>query len=122
MDSIKSNRTYNPEVTWYRDWEKIEPPTYERLAHHKPTDRSFVTFRSGRDNTMYNLTEGFNLKKFDQNFSRTTRKARQASEFDSFLAQKLAEKHGHYKAFKKLQAESKQSEKDKVKITEPATL
>ena len=93
-DTVKSTNTYNPATIWYRDWERIEPPPFEKLAHFKPTDKSFVSFRSGRDNTMYNLTEGFNLKKFDHTFNRSTRKARQASEFDAFLASRLAEKKG----------------------------
>ena len=102
-DTQKSTKTYNPTVTWYRDWEKLESPAYEKLSKFKATDRSFVTMRTGRDNQMYNLTEGFNLKKFDQGFSRTTRKGRQNSEFDAFLAYRLAEKKVQYKQFKKMQ-------------------
>ncbi|MFO0117705.1 MAG: hypothetical protein ACK521_08865 [bacterium] len=64
-ETLKSTRTYNPTVNWYRDWEKLESPAYEKLSKFKATDRSFVTFRTGRDNQMYNITEGYNLKKFD---------------------------------------------------------
>lgn len=104
-DTVKSTTTYNPTVTWYRDWEKLESPAYEKLSKFKATDRCFVTMRTGRDNQMYNLTEGFNLKKFDQGFSRTTRKSRQNSEFDAFLAHRLAEKKDQYLKYKKMQDE-----------------
>jgi hypothetical protein len=53
---------------------------------------------------MYNLTEGFNLKKFESGFCKTTRRAKQMSEFESFLADRLAEKKELYIQFKQLQS------------------
>jgi len=53
---------------------------------------------------MYNLTVGFNLKKFESGFCKTTRRAKQMSEFESFLADRLAEKKELYVQFKQLQS------------------
>ena len=51
---------------------------------------------------MYNLTEGFNLKKFEPGFCKTTRQAKQMSDFDSFLAGRLAEKKELYLKFNRI--------------------
>jgi len=48
---------------------------------------------------MYNITEGFNLNKF-QGFSKTMRKPSKKTEFDNYLEYKLAEKARQYKMYK----------------------
>ena len=89
--------------TWYRDWESFSPRAFESLAHHKRTDSSFVTIKkqSGRDNKMYNLTEGFNLKKFD-GFTKTTAKTKSKTDFDEYLKQKLVEKARLFRKYKEI--------------------
>ena len=40
-----STKSANPATIWYRDWERIDVPNYEKLAHHQRTDRSYVSIR-----------------------------------------------------------------------------
>lgn len=70
---------------------------------------------------MYNLTEGFNLKKFDSSFNKTTRRAKQITEFDSYLSRRLNDQKLKYFQFAKLKEaqmdaleENVASEKTKV--------
>lgn len=57
---------------------------------------------------MYNLTEGFNMKKFEAGFCKTTRRAKQMSDFDSFLAGRLAEKKALYLKFDRIRSQQEQ--------------
>lgn len=43
--SRNSAKSAYPATVWYRDWESIEVPTFEKLAHHKRTDRSYVSIK-----------------------------------------------------------------------------
>lgn len=70
---------------------------------------------------MYNLTEGFNLKKFDSGFNKQTRRAKQMTEFDQYLSKRLNDQKLKYLKFTKLkeaktgvQEENVASEKTKV--------
>ena len=36
----------NSMQTWFRDWENTNPPKYEKLAHWRATDKTFVTSKT----------------------------------------------------------------------------
>jgi hypothetical protein len=63
----------NTGTSWFRrkiEFETtaaIESPIYEKLGHRGRSNISYCDFgkSKGRDNVMYDISDGFNLRKFD---------------------------------------------------------
>ena len=75
----------------------------EKLAHRRRTNISFANYdqASGRDNSMYYISDGYNLEK-----------PQKPTQFDRFLAMKMSQKRHIYNAQKRVQELIKQKQQE----------